>query len=122
MTSAPKSPIPAIVRQQAALRESLPFEDTADFEDTARGLIGRLQPCVVHDRDGRTIWDNDSYDFLTGDAPDSVNPSLWRQSMLVTRDGLFEVTPGIYQIRGMDLSNMTVVEGGTGVIVIDPLI
>lgn len=68
------------------------------------------------------MWDNDSYAFVTGDAPDTVNPSLWRISTLNAMQGLFEVVPGIYQVRGFDLSNLTVVEGETGVIVIDPLI
>ncbi len=68
------------------------------------------------------MWDNDSYAFIDGDAPDSVNPSLWRQAGLVAMQGLFEVVEGIYQVRGFDLSNITFVEGDTGVIVIDPLI
>ncbi len=122
MTTPAKPPTRAIVEQQRALRASLPFADTNDFDATSRGLVGRLEPCVVHTDDGRVAWDNASYDFLSGDAPDSVNPSLWRQSTLVARDGLFEVVPGIYQVRGMDLSNISFVEGDTGVIVIDPLI
>jgi alkyl sulfatase BDS1-like metallo-beta-lactamase superfamily hydrolase len=100
----------------------LPFDDTADFEDARRGLIGRLEPCIVHAADGRVVWDNTSYAFLDGSAPDTVNPSLWRQSQLVATDGLFEVVPGIYQVRGMDLSNISFIEGDTGVLVIDPLI
>ena len=69
------------------------------------------------------VWDNGSYSsFLTGEAPETVHPSLWRQSTLVARQGLFEVTDGIYQVRGYDLSNMSVIEGDTGIIVIDPLI
>jgi alkyl sulfatase BDS1-like metallo-beta-lactamase superfamily hydrolase len=68
------------------------------------------------------VWDNDSYDFLEGEAPDTVHPSLWRQSKLVSLQGLYEIVPGIYQARGLDLSNITFVEGHTGVIVIDPLI
>ena len=72
--------------------------------------------------DGRVVWDLDAYAFLEGDAPDTANPSLWRQGPLLIQDGLFEVVPGIYQLRGFDLSVMTVVEGDTGVIVIDPLI
>ena len=68
------------------------------------------------------MWDNDAYDFLTGDAPATVNLSLWRQSSLVARQGLYEVAEGIYQVRGLDLSNVTFVEGETGVIAIDPLI
>jgi alkyl sulfatase BDS1-like metallo-beta-lactamase superfamily hydrolase len=77
---------------------------------------------VVRAADGRSVWDNDSHAFLTGEAPTSVNPSLWRQSTLVAKQGLFEVVEGVYQVRGLDLSNMTIVEGDTGVIVIDPLI
>jgi len=100
----------------------LPFEDRADFADADRGLIGSLDPCVVKDASGRVVWDNDAFSFLAGDCPDSANPSLWRQSQLCARQGLFEVTDGIYQVRGLDLSNMTMVEGDSGVIVIDPLI
>ena len=101
---------------------ALPFDDTADFEDARRGLLGRLEPCVVRADDGRVVWDNSSYGFLEGPAPDTANPSLWRQSQLVAMDGLFEVVPGVYQVRGMDLSNISFIEGDTGVIVIDPLI
>lgn len=94
-----------------------------DFEDADRGWIASLEPGVVHDAEGRVVWDNDSYQgFLRGDAPDTVHPSLWRQSQLVARQGLYEVVDGIYQVRGLDLSNITFVEGDTGVIVIDPLI
>jgi len=101
---------------------SLPFDDTQDFEDANRGFIGRLEPCVIRAADGRVVWDNDSYAFLDGPAPDTVNPSLWRQSQLNAIQGLFKVVPGIYQGRGFDLSNITFVEGQTGVLVIDPLI
>ena len=76
----------------------------------------------MHAADGRVVWDNDRYDFLSGDAPTTVHPSLWRQSQLAARQGLYEVVEGIYQVRGLDLSNITFVEGDTGVIVIDPLI
>ncbi len=67
------------------------------------------------------MWDLDAYRFLDAAAPDTANPSLWRQGQLLLRDGLFEVVPGIYQLRGFDLSVMSVIEGDTGVIVIDPL-
>ena len=107
----------------AALLEALPFADGQDFEDARRGFLGRLDPCVVHAADGRVVWDNESYRaFLQGAAPPTVNPSLWRQSMLNAIDGLFEVAPGIYQVRGFDLSNISFIEGQTGVVVIDPLI
>ncbi|MDQ2661805.1 MAG: MBL fold metallo-hydrolase, partial [Actinomycetota bacterium] len=101
---------------------SLPFDDVQDVEDADRGFLGALEPAVIHAADGRVVWDAAAYGFLTGDAPSTVNPSLWRQSQLVARQGLYEVTPGIYQARGLDLSNITFVEGDRGVIVIDPLI
>jgi alkyl sulfatase BDS1-like metallo-beta-lactamase superfamily hydrolase len=72
--------------------------------------------------DGRVVWDLRPYAYLEGDRPDTVHPSLWRQAQLCAKHGLFEVTTGIYQVRGMDISNMTIVEGDAGVIVIDPLI
>ena len=110
---------------EAAHREhlsALPFDDTRDFADADRGFIAKQEPCVITAADGRVVWDNDVYAFLDGDAPSSVHPSLWRQSMLVAKQGLYEVVEGIYQIRGLDLSNMTVIERDTGIIVIDPLV
>ncbi|KUI41068.1 alkyl sulfatase [Mycobacterium sp. IS-1590] len=110
---------------EAAHREhltSLPFDDTEDFDNADRGFIAALDPCVIKAADGRVVWDNDSYAFLGADAPPSVHPSLWRQSRLCAKQGLYEVVEGIYQVRGFDLSNITFVEGDTGVIVIDPLI
>jgi alkyl sulfatase BDS1-like metallo-beta-lactamase superfamily hydrolase len=121
MTSTPKPAATAIVEQQGEMRARLPFQDTQDFEDAGRGLIAPIEAPVTA-ADGRVVWDNSTYDFLEGECPDTVNPSLWRQSQLVATGGLFEVVPGIYQVRGMDLSNVSFVEGETGVIVIDPLI
>lgn len=100
----------------------LPFEDTTDFENADRGFIDALVPAVVKAADGRVVYDNDAYDFLKGECPDTANPSLWRQGQLCARQGLYEVTEGVYQIRGLDLSNMTLVEGERGVVVIDPLL
>ncbi len=117
-----KNPTPTIVDQQKALLERWPFDDTQDFDDARRGLMATLEPGVVHAADGRVVWDNDSYGFLTGDCPDSVNPSLWRQSAGRPTRACSRSTEGIYQVRGLDLSNMTFVEGDSGVIVIDPLI
>ncbi|MGZ0712136.1 alkyl/aryl-sulfatase (plasmid) [Coraliomargarita sp. W4R53] len=117
-----KPATPTIESQHAEALASLPFSDTRDIEDAQRGFISALEPGVVKKADGTVVWDNDSYDFLHGEAPTTVHPSLWRQSQLVAKQGLFEVTGGIYQVRGIDLSNMTIVEGDTGIIVIDPLI
>jgi alkyl sulfatase BDS1-like metallo-beta-lactamase superfamily hydrolase len=100
----------------------LPFDDTQDFEDARRGFVAALEPGVVTNADGAVVWDNDVYGFLDEDCPPTAHPSLWRQSRLNSIQGLFEVTPGIYQVRGLDLSNMTVIEGDSGVVLIDPLI
>jgi alkyl sulfatase BDS1-like metallo-beta-lactamase superfamily hydrolase len=96
--------------------------DRRDFADADRGLIGTLEPMVVTTEDGRVVWDMDQWSFLDADCPDTVDPSLWRQAQLTAKHGLYEVTDGIYQVRGFDMSNMTLVEGDTGVVVIDPLI
>ncbi|MGN9841463.1 alkyl/aryl-sulfatase [Nonomuraea sp. H19] len=100
----------------------LPFHDRGDFEDANRGFIAKLSPAVVTTADGRVIWDNDSYDFLHQECPKTAHPSLWRQAQLCAKQGLYAVADGIYQVRGLDLSNMTLIEGDNGVIVIDPLI
>ena len=101
-----------------------PDSTTAKAAD--RGFLGTLDPMVIRADDGRVVWEMESLGFLTEAAPGGsealVNPSLWRQSVLTARHGLYEVTAGIYQVRGFDLSNVTFVEGTTGVIVIDPLI
>lgn len=98
------------------------FSDTTDFENADRGFISSLDPCIITDADGNQVWNMQDYKFLDADCPPTANPSLWRQSRLCAKNGLYEVTAGIYQVRGFDLSNMTIVEGETGIIVIDPLI
>jgi alkyl sulfatase BDS1-like metallo-beta-lactamase superfamily hydrolase len=101
---------------------SADFSDRRDFVNADRGFVGALEPMVIKAADGRVVWDMDCWGFLDGDCPDSVNPSLWRQAQLTARHGLYEVTDGIYQVRGFEMSNMTLVESDHGVIVIDPLI
>ena len=99
------------------------FGDRTDFENAERGLVARLEPGVIKAADGRVVYDADAFTkTMAGDRPDTVHPSLWRQSQLTAIQGLFEVTDGIYQLRGIELSNMTVVEGRNGVIVIDPAV
>ncbi|MEM9256707.1 MAG: alkyl sulfatase dimerization domain-containing protein [Pseudomonadota bacterium] len=105
----------------AAVATELPLDDPRDFEDASRGLIAKPDSLNLRMPDGSTIWDMDAYQFETGDAPPSVNPSLWRQNKLNNYHGLFEVTEGIYQVRGFDLSNMSIIEGETGWILVDPL-
>src|SRR5271165_2932077 len=113
---------PETVRANEGVRLRLPFADTEDFDEAGRGRLGSLSDGVIRATDGRVVWDADAYAFFDGDCPQTVNPSLWRQGQLNAIHGLFEVTEGIYQVRGLDLSNMTIVEGERGVLVIDPLI
>jgi alkyl sulfatase BDS1-like metallo-beta-lactamase superfamily hydrolase len=104
-----------------AFAEGLPLADAQDFEDAERGLVARDPSVVVPAETGGNAWDTDSYSFQTGEAPDSVNPSLWRQARLNNLHGLYRVTDGVYQVRGYDLSNMTIIQGQTGWIIVDPL-
>jgi alkyl sulfatase BDS1-like metallo-beta-lactamase superfamily hydrolase len=120
MDTTPRAASSTVVTHGEQVRSSLPV-DERDFTDARRGFLGALQPPVVRAADGRVVWDG-RYDFLNHDAPPTVNPSLWRQSKLCAVHGLFEVVPGIYQVRGLDLSNITFVEGEHGVVVIDPLV
>lgn len=112
------------IDRNRAVAERLPLSDDRDFVNVHRGFLGTRPGAVIRNASGRTIWSMEPFAFELGDAPapDSVNPSLWRQARLNAVHGLFEVTPGIYQVRGFDLSNVTFVEGKTGVIVVDPLI
>lgn len=98
------------------------MEDRTDFEDARRGLVATGDPVTVSTADGRTAFDLTRFAYLEAECPDTVHPNLWRQAQLCAVHGLFEVTDGIYQVRGYDLSNMTLVEGDRGVVVIDPLI
>jgi alkyl sulfatase BDS1-like metallo-beta-lactamase superfamily hydrolase len=99
----------------------LPFDDTTDLERAERGHLAPL-PDVVTTADGKPVWDSHRFDFVAGDPPPTVNPSLWRQERISGISGLFEVTDGIYQVRSLDLSNISFVRGETGWIVLDPLI
>ena len=115
------APSQATLAANAAVQELLEGADQQDFEDARRGLIAADPGLRVTAADGGLVWDLGANAFIEGNAPGSVNPSLWRQARLNNIHGLFEVTDGIYQIRGYDLSNMTLIEGGTGWIVVDPL-
>lgn len=97
------------------------FADRQDFAFADRGFLGTRADPKILAADGRVVWDLSAYDFLKGPAPASVHPSLWRQSQLLARHGLFEVTKGVWQVRGFDLANATFIAGETGWIVIDPL-
>lgn len=105
----------------AAVAEGLALADRADFEAAERGLIAREPAVVVKDAEGSTVWDTTAYAFEQGKAPATVNPSLWRQAQLNNTHGLYEVAYGIYQVRGYDLANMSIIVGDEGWIIVDPL-
>ncbi|RKR64376.1 alkyl sulfatase BDS1-like metallo-beta-lactamase superfamily hydrolase [Yokenella regensburgei] len=107
-----------------ALYSQLPFSDNTDFTNAHKGFIAPLPTEVIKGEKGNVVWDPQKYAFIKeGDkSPDSVNPSLWRQAQLINISGLFEVTDGVYQIRNLDLSNMTIIEGKEGITVVDPLV
>jgi alkyl sulfatase BDS1-like metallo-beta-lactamase superfamily hydrolase len=118
----PKQASASVVAQQAAMLQALPFSDTRDFDEAARGYMGTLEHARIANAQGRVVWSLEAYGFLSDEkAPATVNPSLWRQSRLNMNHGLFEVVPGVYQIRGLDIANMTLIEGDTGVVVVDTL-
>jgi alkyl sulfatase BDS1-like metallo-beta-lactamase superfamily hydrolase len=109
----------------AKLLKQLPFSDMGSFEAAKKGFIAPLPDNgIIKNDKGEPIWDLSKFAFIKeGEtAPESVNPSLWRQSQLVVQGGLFEVIPGIYQVRAADLSNITFIEGKDGIIIVDPLI
>ena len=108
-------------RANAAVRQAMTMNDKQDFEDATRGLMAQLKDPIVKAADGRVVWNTQRYEFVKGDPPATVNPSLWREQKLNTAAGLFKVVDGIYQIRGYDMANMTLVEGASGWIVIDTL-
>lgn len=103
------------------MAQQLPLADQSDFENARRGLLAQLEGDILND-DGTVSWSVEALDFLAHDTPATANPSLWRQSQLTAIHGLFEVVPGIYQLRGYDLSVMTLIAGASGWIVIDPLL
>ncbi|MFF2503620.1 alkyl/aryl-sulfatase [Streptomyces sp. NPDC058067] len=98
------------------------FADRSDFEEADRGLLAPPPTATITAEDGRVVWNFGDTAFLDEDCPDTAHPNLWRQSQLCARAGLFEVTEGVYQVRGFDLSNMTLIEGRRGVVVVDPLV
>ena len=119
---APKEASASVVAQHAATLQALPFSDVRDFDDASRGFLGTVENARITSPQGRVVWSLEPYGFLSSEeAPPTVDPSLWRQSRLNMHHGLFEVVPGVYQVRGLDIANMTLIEGNTGVIVVDTL-
>lgn len=121
--AAPKGATDATRQANDAVSQFLPFSNTQDFKDAKQGFIADLPSPLIKGAAGNTVIDLSQYDFLKkeGPAPDTVNPSLWRQSQLLAIRGLFKVVDGIYQVRNIDLANITFIRGKTGWIVVDPL-
>jgi alkyl sulfatase BDS1-like metallo-beta-lactamase superfamily hydrolase len=118
----PKGATPTTAGANQAMRQTVAAFNPRDFEDATRGKLAELSDPIVKAADGHVVWDARKFDFLKGDAPVTANPSLWRQQQLNYAQGLFKVADGIYQIRGYDIANMTLVEGQTGWIVIDTML
>ncbi|MDO9473897.1 MAG: alkyl sulfatase dimerization domain-containing protein [Caulobacter sp.] len=119
--AAAEAPSAATLKAQKALKDSLPFADRQDYDFATRGFVGTRADPVIRRADGGVAWDLTAWDFITGEAPGTVNPSLWRQAELLRKNGLFQVSDTIWQVRGFDISNATFIKGETGWIVIDPL-
>lgn len=119
----PKPATRLTAEANARFLELLPFDDTSDFENARRGFIADTPHRRIPNEDGSVAFDLDAYGFVrTDEAPDTVNPSLWRQSQLIGITGLYEVVDGIYQVRNFDLAVMTFIRGSSGWIVVDPLV
>ncbi len=105
-----------------AILSELPFTDRRSFENAQRGFIATLDPLTITRDNGNVSYDLSRFSFLEGEAPDTVNPSLWRQAQLnAQHHGLFEIAPGLYQVRSFDIANMTLIAGDSGWIIVDPL-
>jgi alkyl sulfatase BDS1-like metallo-beta-lactamase superfamily hydrolase len=115
------APTETTARANQQVLDDLPFHNKQDFEDAIKGFIATDEKLAIKNSRDEVIWRPGDYTFIDGDAPASANPSLWRQEKLNNINGLFKVSERIYQIRGYDLANMSVIEGDTGWIVVDPL-
>ncbi|MDE2577831.1 MAG: MBL fold metallo-hydrolase [Hyphomicrobiales bacterium] len=119
----PKEAEPATRAANAAVQKALDLSEAAALEDARRGFIAAPADQTISGPKGAIAYSMKPYAFLNeAAAPDTVNPSLWRQARLNAQAGLFKVTDRVYQFRGYDISNMTIVEGDNGLIIIDPLL
>ena len=109
------------VEVNSSVYSLLDFEDTSEYDNAVRGLIDAPEVLDLKDADGKVVWSQAAYSFLNDyeKAPDTVNPSLWENTRNNHAYGLFEVCEGIYQVRGYDMANLTVIKGDTGWIVFD---
>lgn len=112
---------PATIAAQAAARAALPKDDGRDAAFASQGFIATRTDPIIRNKDGKPVWNLAAYDWMKGDVPATVNPALWRHVSILRKNGLFKLAEGVWQVRGFDLSNMTVIGGRTGWILIDPL-
>ena len=119
--NAPKPASAATLSAQEGTAKVLPAEDGRDADFAQRGFVAARADPIIRNAQGKPVWNTAAYQFVTGPAPASVNPSLWREMGILKANGLFKVADGIWQVRGFDVSNMTVIAGKTGWIVVDPL-
>ena len=117
----PKPASSATAAAQKTVAASLPGEDGRDAQFAQRGFVATRSDPLIKNAAGKPVWNTAAYQWMTGPAPATVNPSLWREMMFLRANGLFKVADGVWQVRGFDVSNMTVIAGKTGWIVIDPL-
>jgi len=111
------------IEANQAIYELLDFNDRQEFEFATRGLLAAPEQLEISDENGKVVWSLKAFDFVVDtNAPGEANPSLWRHTQLNHIYGLFEVTDGIYQVRGYDMSSLTLIAGETGWIIFDPLI
>ncbi|HQR91356.1 MAG TPA: MBL fold metallo-hydrolase, partial [Caulobacter sp.] len=97
--------------RQKIVSQTLPFSDRQDFDFAERGFLGTRADPLIKRADGQVAWNLAAYDFLKGEAPATVNPSLWRQAQLLARHGLYQVSDSVWQVRGFDLANITFIKG-----------
>lgn len=116
-----EAPTDATRKANAAALADLPMADRQDFDFAQRGFVATLKDPVIRDAAGNPVWDTTALSFARGEAPATVNPSLWRHAQVLGKAGLFKVTDRIWQVRGFDVANVTFVRGDKGWIVIDPL-
>ncbi len=117
----PQTPTPQTIEANRAFSQGLPWADRSEEELASRGFVATRKDPIIRRADGKIVTDLSAYDFAKDAAPATANPSLWRHLGLISKHGLFKVAPGIWQVRGFDISVMSIIEGKTGFIIVDPL-
>ncbi|MBK8375533.1 alkyl/aryl-sulfatase [Sphingorhabdus sp.] len=117
----PKPASSATSEANAKIKAALPVEDGRDEAFSDQGFIATRTDPLIQTVDGKLVWNLDAYKWMEGDAPATVNPSLWRHMKLLRKHGLYKVADNVWQVRGFDVSNMSVIKGDSGWILIDPL-